>query len=196
MEQYLDDDLPGGDEEPGVLTDTEARFVAALRQHAATWTVPSATTFVCRVDDGQLAAVVRIAGSAWGAHLSGGSMYCGMLHNQLHYPLPERFGRYLTATGHPADLARDTARWLEALLRRPVVEHHWVNRERVYRQRCLFADTGQLLWSGYDHSLAPLSLLFRRRRDPDSPDRVVAVRNWPRAAEHSASGGAHRLQDP
>ncbi|GHJ42989.1 hypothetical protein Cs7R123_03310 [Catellatospora sp. TT07R-123] len=187
VEEYLDDNdhlaavgLPL--EEPGVLTAPEAEFVGELRRLAASWTVPVTGSFVTRHDDENdiadaLAVVVQIEGCAWGASLvDGTTLTCGELHNQLYYPLPGDSAAF-TVAGQPADLARDAAQWLEALLRRPVVRLQWLHRGQVYRERCMFADTGRLQWTMYNNTLAPMRSLLRRFRDPDKPDRVVPVRN-------------------
>ncbi|MGW7538408.1 hypothetical protein [Amycolatopsis sp. NPDC054798] len=181
----------------GDLSETERRFVEALRVRAAGWRECPLNS---RVDppDAELPLVAsldltdpasRLVLLTVGVHLDGRTLRGDEVHNQLFTLPDEPTSLAFTATGDPDELAVRAANWFENLLRRPVVRYEWRHRRKVYAHADLFADTSDLLGSMYNRKLCPRGQLERlaatghlRGRgwvDPrglGKPDAVVRIR--------------------
>jgi hypothetical protein len=144
------------------FSDDELAFAAALREHAGSWTVPSAHSWVGRPeDDSSLVVVASLDHGVYGhladfgVHVTGRHARGDRLANPLLY-LPEQpTPMALESTGAPEELAERAAAWFESLLSKPVVRREWEHNGQVYAHRSLFADTGEPLVQGYNRTLAP-----------------------------------------
>lgn len=75
------------------------------------------------------------------------------VHDWSFPPSPTADG--FRATGDPAELAQRSADLLELFASRPVVQHEWLHRGRVYAQCYLFDGSGERLAQMYRSDWAP-----------------------------------------
>jgi hypothetical protein len=169
--------VPEDDELP-YFTDDERAFAAVLSEATAPLVcsevndllIPSAIARDFQRGNGLVAALwlqgeslqgERHALLHFGVHYGGNRVRGGRLHNQC-YDLEDRSpGPPLDASGDVAELARQAARWFEAVMRRPVVLYVWLHAGYAYAVRYTFADTQEILHHFFRKERAPRDWVLR-----------------------------------
>ncbi|MFI1889046.1 hypothetical protein [Streptomyces jumonjinensis] len=165
IEDLEEDDLEGdGAEEDDLrVTPIEQDFLDLLKKHTEAWATPDVGSGIDRLDDEEtLLVCLSLRDPVWrlglvdfGVHLRGNRVRGDRLHSRL-YSLPdEPTGWALDTTGTNDELARATADWMRAMLRRPLVLYAWVHDGRAYAARFLFADDDETLCQLYEEKSAP-----------------------------------------
>jgi hypothetical protein len=171
-------DLGGRDPERYRLTADQEEFMSVLRDLARAWPdhpdvsrqeLPWAGRLQVWLDLDDPDNQERIIGTA-AINFYGNSIVGDRTDGEVVMP-DKPTSSHIEMTGSPEVLARAAAEWFEALLRRQIVRHEWLDKKSglpIY-QRWIFADSGECLISGGNHSLF-------RKGELGPPDRIVRVR--------------------
>ncbi|OIJ64238.1 hypothetical protein [Streptomyces mangrovisoli] len=164
---WFETDEPDEDE-TWEYTAADREFVSALRERAASWAADARVdSFAWRADEwDSIVAYLDISDPEAprhlidvGVHFYGDRVHGDRLHNQSQTLTDRPSPWALEASGTVEELAERSARWFEAVLRKPVVLYVWLNDESyAYAARFAFADTDQTISQTYARKLAPPGL--------------------------------------
>lgn len=158
-------------DDPADMTEEERAFAVALSEATAGLVAPGVSDLLIPAaygdhgDDALVAALGisdRDTGKKYGiglidfgVHFRTGVVKGGRLHNQLYSLTGETPSLALEASGSIRELADQTARWFDVVLRRPIVLYVWLNDGYAYAARYEFADTSETLSQLYNRGIAP-----------------------------------------
>ncbi|WP_157435981.1 hypothetical protein [Actinospica robiniae] len=158
-------------EESADMTAQELAFAAALSEATAGLVTPGVSDLLIPAAEGDHGDDTLVASLSFsdrdtgkkygvglidfGVHFCAGSVKGGRLHNQLYSLTGATPSLALEASGTIDELADQTARWFDAVLRRPIVLYVWLNDGYAYAARYAFADTSETLAQLYNRGIAP-----------------------------------------